>query len=173
MKKGFTLVELMIVMAILSTLVGLIGSGFRSSQIRGRDAKRKSDLKQISAALELLVSDHGNYPNGDAAGKIEACPFDASGGTSSACSWGVGDMSDGKTLYLKKVPQDPASGISYFYRVPSGSNNQKFQIFAHLENTKDGDCLGGNCESPPQPNYNCGTKTCNFAVTSSNTDYSE
>lgn len=173
MKKGFTLVELMIVMAILSTLVGLIGNGFRSSQIRGRDARRKSDLKQVAGALELLVSDHGRYPDGESAGQIKACPFDPLGTTSTACPWGLGQMSDGKTLYFKKMPQDPASGISYFYRVPLGSSNQKFQIFAHLENTKDGDCIGGSCESPPQPNYNCGTKICNFAVTSSNTDYSE
>ena len=56
-KKGFTLVELLIVMAIISILATLIVGGFRSSQMRGRDGARKSDLKQISNALELFYSD--------------------------------------------------------------------------------------------------------------------
>src|SRR3972149_126604 len=104
---GFTLIELLIVMAILSSLVGLVAGGFRSSQMRGRDAQRKSDLKQIANALELLSSDHNKYPD-DAAGLLKACPFDAAGITSTNCLWGSGSMSDGKTSYLKEMPEDPA-----------------------------------------------------------------
>lgn len=169
-KKGFTLVELLIVMAILSSLVALVAGGFRSSQIRGRDTQRKSDLKQIANALEFLFSDYGKYPD-EAAGVIKACPFDPSGATSIDCAWGSGSLTDGKTVYLKKMPNDPAPGISYVYRVVPASNNQKYQIFAHLENTEDKDCIGLNCQDPTS--YSCGTKICNFAVTSSNTDYSE
>lgn len=172
MKKGFTLVELMIVMAILSSLVGLVAGGFRSAQIRGRDAQRKSDLKQIANALELLFTDYSQYPD-DSSGAVVACPFDATGTTSTVCPWGTGTLTDGKTVYLKNLPKDPSSGLSYFYRVVPGSNNLKFQIFTHLENKEDGACIGDNCTTPPGITYLCGSSICNFAATSSNTDYSE
>jgi len=63
--KGFTLVELLVVMAILGVLVTLIGTAFRTAQARGRDVQRKSDLKQIANALELFFNDYGFYPPGD------------------------------------------------------------------------------------------------------------
>ena len=166
MKRGFTLVELLIVMAILSSLVGLVAGGFRSSQMRGRDAQRKSDLKQIANALELLNSDHGAYPD-DSSGAIKACPYDPlDDAATKNCTWGAGEMKDPKTLYLKNVPQDPAAGNSYFYRVVPSASNQKFQLFARLENTKDADIL-------TDISYLCGAQVCNFAVTSSNTGYAE
>ena len=133
--SGFTLVELMIVMAILSSLVGLVAGGFRSAQMRGRDAQRKSDLKQIANALELFFSDHRKYPDADN-GSIKACPFDPDGATSQTCIWGSSDLGDGKTTYFQNLPKDPAKDLSYYYRLPA-SGNLKFQLFARLENKED------------------------------------
>jgi len=166
---GFTLVELLVVMAILGVLVTIIAGGFRSAQARGRDAERKSDLKQVSQSLELFFSDYGRYPD-DASGKILGCPYSTGGGSS--CTWGESEFTDTKTIYFKTLPQDPTSSLSYFYRIVPSSSNQKFQLFAHLENTQDQDCLGGNCQTPPVA-YSCGDKTCNFAVTSANTSATE
>lgn len=152
MKKlltGFTLVELLVVMAILGVLVTLVAGGFRSSQARGRDAERKSDLKNIANALELYYSDYGVYP--------------------ASLSWGT-EFTDGRTVYFKTLPQDIATGATYYYRVPDTPTNQKFQLFAHLENSKDPDCINANCAAPGV-SYSCGTgKNCNFAITSPNTN---
>lgn len=172
--KGFTLVELLVVMAILGVLVTLVGTSFMSAQMRGRDAQRKSDLKQISSALELFFNDYGTYPS-DSDGVIMACPYQT-GGEESACTWsdslefkdyfpGTAEL---RTIYLKKVPMDPSSSYNYYYRVVPGSNNKKFQIFAHLENTQDKNCIDGNCVNPVS--YSCGDALCNFALTSSNTN---
>lgn len=169
--RGFTLVELLVVLAILSVLVTVTIAAFRSSQSRGRDAERKSDLKQIANAVELFYSDYGKYPF-DTGTVLNACPYDPSTGNGSACSWGSGEFTDGKTVYIKTVPKDPNSGSHYYYRIVPGSNNQKFQVFAYLENTQDPQCLGGNCATPPV-SYSCGVKTCNFAVTSPNTKATE
>jgi prepilin-type N-terminal cleavage/methylation domain-containing protein len=57
-RQGFTLVELLVVIAIIGTLVTIALVSFRSSQAKGRDAQRKSDLKQVSSALELYYSDY-------------------------------------------------------------------------------------------------------------------
>ncbi|MBU2036271.1 prepilin-type N-terminal cleavage/methylation domain-containing protein [Patescibacteria group bacterium] len=176
--KGFTLVELLVVMAILGVLVTLIGTAFRTAQARGRDAQRKSDLKQIANALELFFNDYGFYPPADGQGKIMACPYEK-GGDGIACNWGVSKFVDvypgtatERTMYFKKVPDDPVTGYDYYYRLPSG-NSKKFQLFARLENSQDQDCLGGDCLNSPV-SYQCGNNiTCNFSITSSNTSFDE
>ena len=163
---GFTLVELLVVMAIIGVLVTLIAGGFRSAQMRGRDAARKSDLAQIASALELFISDYKAYPS-VSGGAIMACPYDPASQTGTACSWGSDAMSDGKTTYMTKVPTDPSSGQTYVYAVPD-TKNMKFQLFARLENPNDQNCIDGDCASPPII-VNCGSGfVCNFAVTSSN-----
>jgi prepilin-type N-terminal cleavage/methylation domain-containing protein len=169
---GFTLVELLVVMAILGVLVTLVAGGFRTAQMRGRDAQRKSDLKELANALELFYTDHGQYPP-ESGGSISACPYDSSLGTGTACLWGKSEMTDNKTIYFKILPKDPISSQFYVYRIVPGSNNQKFQIFARLENPKDQDCLGEDCLNPPV-SITCGdTKLCNFAITSANTTATE
>jgi len=165
-QSAFTLVELLVVMAILGVLVTLIAGGFRTAQMRGRDAKRKSDLKEIANSLELYFSDHGQYPPSNA-GLVLGCPA-----TTGSCAWGSGEFTDGETVYFKTMPADPSSDLNYFYR--AFSSNQKFQIYAHLENPRDKNCLGGDCSSPPAlpGGASCGSP-CNFAVTSANTEPTE
>jgi general secretion pathway protein G len=143
-KSGFTLVELLVVISILGVLATIALTAFRSAQARGRDSERKSNLKQISSALELYYSDYGKYPD--------------------TLPWGQ-EFTDGKTIYFKIVPEDPSEGMSYYYRVVDSGTNQKFQLFAYLENTQDPDLITTSYG-------NCG-KTCNFAITSPNTTPSE
>jgi len=173
-KKGFTLVELLIVMAILGVLVALVAGNFRSSQIRGRDAQRKSDLKQLSIALELFFNDFGYYPP-SSNGKISGCPFIS--GVTHLCEWGEkikfsSTFSQGEVIYLSNIPADPSSDYEYYYNLPDG-NNKKFQLFARIENSEDQDCMCGDCENPPVLSFNCGSSPCNFSITSSNTTYLE
>ncbi len=155
--QGFTLVELLVVMSIIGVLSALAVGSFRTAQVRGRDAQRKSDLKQIAHSLELFYADYGRYPDASA-GNISACPYS----TSSPCTWGASEFTDGKTVYFKVLPKDPLNAQSYTYQIVAGSSNQKFKLFARLENSEDQDCLGGDCTTDP-----------NFAVTSANTSASE
>lgn len=61
-KKGFTLVELLVVMTIIMviTIVGMVNYG--NANKKSRDAKRKSDLESVRVALEMYRQDNGNYP---------------------------------------------------------------------------------------------------------------
>ena len=159
---GFSLVELLIVISIIGILATLAASGFLASQRRGRDAKRKSDFRQLANALELHFSDYGIYPAADIEGRILACPT-----PSGPCNWGTDEFTDGNTIYAKIVPSDPLSNQNYFYRLPLGSS--AFQLFTRLESKSDRDCINGNCEDPVT--HLCGTGEkdfCNFSITSPN-----
>ncbi len=60
--RGFTLVELLVVIVILSIL-GVVGvTLFSSTQQRARDAKRKADIQAMAKAMEANYSPGVGYP---------------------------------------------------------------------------------------------------------------
>jgi len=152
--------ELIVVMAILAIVtVGLYGN-FTSSQKKGRDAQRKSDLRQIQNALEAYANDNnGLYPVSTSEGKI----LDISWGSE------FNDPDESTTIYIKVLPQDP-KGIDYYYQV--STDYTKYQLYACLENENDPDYhtdgySGIDCDG-------CATgDLCNYGVSSSNTDLNE
>lgn len=61
--KAFTLLELLVTISIIAILVTLGLSSFATAQKKGRDSKRKSDLREIQAGLEQYYSVCGyKYP---------------------------------------------------------------------------------------------------------------
>lgn len=61
-ERGFTLIELLVVIAIIGLLSSVVLASLNGARIKGRDARRLADLKQIQTALELYYSDHTAYP---------------------------------------------------------------------------------------------------------------
>jgi len=93
-EKGMTLIEIMIVMAILagiaSALVGVVKNSFIKSKIK----TARLIISETSKALELYYTDCGFYPTADDG-------LDALLNASDACSdWGP-------EPYIKKLPKDP------------------------------------------------------------------
>jgi general secretion pathway protein G len=62
-KSGFTLIEMLVVIAIIGLLSSTILIGLSSARARARDAKRIADMKQIQNGLEAYHSDSGVYPD--------------------------------------------------------------------------------------------------------------
>lgn len=157
--KGFTLVELLLVVGILGTLTVAILMNFNPlEQVRkGRDAQRKADLATLQRALEIYHNDNNAYPGSTADYKISI----------SGWNWG-GSWSP----YMQKTPKDPISAKTYRY--VSVSNGQGYRVYANLERGgKDPQACSSGTACPNVPSgVTCGSSSdiCNYGVTSSNTD---
>lgn len=128
--SGFTLIELMVAMAILAVLSVIGLSNFRNAQIKARDGQRKADLQQLQRSLEMYYNDYSLYPT-SSGGEIQV-----EGGS---LSWktrtteGSEFIDDNETLYMKELVGDPLANPNYCYQSSGGS----FQIYAKLENSQD------------------------------------
>jgi len=130
MQSGFTLIELVVVMAIVATLTAMATFNFNQARIRARDVQRKSELRQIQNALELFKNDQypQRYPN----------------------------TSEGLAIlvtndYMAQLPVDPrvkalaGSWLAYAY---TQVDNLHYSLTACLENLADPDA-GANCVGLP------------------------
>jgi general secretion pathway protein G len=62
MKKGFTLVEIIIVLVLIGILVSIVTPVYRNSVIRAREAVLKENLFQIRDAISKYYQDKQAYP---------------------------------------------------------------------------------------------------------------
>jgi general secretion pathway protein G len=60
--QGFTLIELMIVMAIMGVLLSIAAPNLKQAVIRAREAVLREDLFQIREAIDQFYADNGKYP---------------------------------------------------------------------------------------------------------------
>ena len=107
--KGFTLIELMVVLVILGILAGLIAPRIMSRPEEARRMKAKVQIQSLETALKLYSLDNGNYPSTEQG--IEALVEPPASGKL-ARAWREGG-------YLEKgrLPKDPWGG-DYIYLSP-------------------------------------------------------
>ena len=61
-QKGFTIVELLIVIVVIGILATLVIVTFTGIQQKARDTKRQTDINAINSHVEAYYAQHGNYP---------------------------------------------------------------------------------------------------------------
>lgn len=61
-QKGFTIVELLIVIVVIGILAAIVIVTFTGVQKKARDSDRKSDINATSGLLEVYFADKGQYP---------------------------------------------------------------------------------------------------------------
>lgn len=64
-KKAFTLIELLIVVAIIAILAAIAVPNFLEAQTRAKITRGKADMRSMGTALEMYRLDNGAYPYGD------------------------------------------------------------------------------------------------------------
>ena len=62
-KDGFTIVELLVVVAIIGILAAVIIASLNAARARGRDARRIRDIQEVRNAIELYISANGHPPD--------------------------------------------------------------------------------------------------------------
>lgn len=104
LNSGFTLIELLVVIAIIGVLATTVLASLNTARQKARNARRITDLRQISLALELYYDTNNSYPN-------------PGGGWRSQCAaWGnfVPDqVIPGLTpTYISVFPADPSMNVA-------------------------------------------------------------
>lgn len=66
-KRGFSLIELLVVISIIGVLSGMAAFNFQQARERARDVQRKNDMKQLQNALESYKNDQlaASYPDAE------------------------------------------------------------------------------------------------------------
>lgn len=156
--KGFTLIELMVVVVIIAVLTSIVMASFSQAKAKSRDAKRISDLAQIQLALELAFDKCNIYPLfGSTSGRHTLITSSVvnNGCTNPAANNANYLMSD----FISSMPTDPLTGQLYLY--VNNQNRFDYRLMAVLE-TMTGTAAGGTIGNIGQ--INCGLSPNNYCV---------
>ena len=131
---GFTLVELMVTIMIISILTVITVSQFQTAKKKANDAQRKGDLNALNKALQMYYADYGVFP---------AASNMAIGGSLglTGAYWGGTFQDSGVPpyVYMKKLPRENYQTTKpYCYKV--SADFKQFALFAQLENWTDKEC---------------------------------
>lgn len=61
-QQGYTIIEMIIVIAVIGTLAGIVAVSYNGVQLNGRDTERKSDTLSVKSQLEVYFNNNGTYP---------------------------------------------------------------------------------------------------------------
>ncbi len=117
-KKGFTLIEILVVIGVIGIIVAAGSVAYSNSQEKSKDKRRKSDIEAIRQALVIAKQDDGYY-------KI--------------------DLTSLTPKYIKSIPQDPVTNQNYIFvpgpTIPLCDNTStyctNFTLTTCLENAND------------------------------------
>ena len=116
---GFSLTELLVVVAIIGLLLTLAATIFIKQIAKGNDSRRKADLNRIKIAVEEYEKDKNCYPD---LSDMQNCGSDA----------GIAVHP-----YLNNVPCDPQTKTAYAYETDGLGCPKSFRMYAKLENEND------------------------------------
>ncbi len=145
-KDGFTLVELMVVIAIIGILSAIITANFAGAKSKARDAKRVSDLAQMQLALAGYFNACNAFPAADSSTySPSVLPL-----LTASCT-GSGGNTVYFSTFMPRLPTPPTASESYYYvpytDVSNGSVIDDYFLETNLEN--NGASSNNSLTAPP------------------------
>lgn len=129
-QKGFTLLELLVVISIIAILIGLSTVSFTTAQRKSRNSKRRGDMKAVQNAFEQYYASNNSYTSGG------------------SCATMAAALSNG-------LPTDPKNTSPYTYTF-SCSSDSAYCICANLESeTGNSDTTGCTYTGSGTKSYFC------------------
>lgn len=129
-QKGFTIVELLIVIVVIGILAALVITTYNGIQEKGRNTERQTDLKAVQGQLEAYFASNGYYPT---LGNLND--------QSATGNWWIQDNMKGLD---KEALRDP-SNSSYQLDGTASATSKAYQYV--VSPTGCDNSTGGNCTS--------------------------
>lgn len=123
LRLGFTIVELMVAVTIISILAVMVYANFADSRAKARDAERQSDIRLLQNAIELYKVKYGRYPEGcqganNWSGGAYGCP--------SGFEYIIGIAPE----FISVLPRDPRPGTGEGYVYVTDADGSVFKLMA-------------------------------------------
>jgi type II secretion system protein G len=176
-KRGFTLVELLIVIVVIAILAAISVVAYNGVQARARDSQRTSDIANLVKAIEMYYLDHGTFPRITGGSST----INSSWATTADSSWQL--LVNELAPYMSGIGRDPIStpgesiistsstGYNYAYFSNNSGTycgtdaNQTFILVYRLETQPQKNNLIGDCStSPLGPYASSGVPRSNYRV---------
>lgn len=137
---GFTIIELVIVVSIISLLATILVMNFNESRMSARDDARKASLSQLQVALELYKAQHGRYPAMGCGGTntvvrwIGPGPHSVSWANNNHCAEYIVGLAP---EFIPELPTDPKyeyeDNRGFLYRTDAQRTAYKLIVFDTVE----------------------------------------
>ena len=153
--SGFTLIELLVVIAIIGLIATVILGSLNIARMNSRDARRKTDLREMQVAFEFYFDQCGYYPR---CGVVGPGCVNAGGDTICSTASYRGDLTINPVTpnILPFIPKDPSNQVGVYgyyyargYKKVTASTYQltgldtDYVLATHLENTPNPALNGG------------------------------
>ena len=129
MKDGFTLIELMIVIAITAILAAIAIPVYSAYREKAKTAEATADLYDIRLAIELLASDTNQWPNHYEPGVLGPSPeiWDLTLGQAGLINTD-GNFQGWQGPYITTTPTQDPWGNNYFFDPDYRINGEDFVV---------------------------------------------
>jgi prepilin-type N-terminal cleavage/methylation domain-containing protein len=138
--KGFTLVELLVVLSVIGSLTMVVLFNVLNVREKSRDAERQSDLRAIQTAVESYKQRHGRYPA--MAPATGGCTYVDNFATESSCYPYIIGLEE----FMPRLPRDEARGTNQGYGYITNAAGSVYKIIAM--NTVESEIVDYNHSMP-------------------------